>query len=107
MLAESDVRPTGRRDRPNRRNRALFAQLRGLAPCCAPYAAVFLHPQLAQLKHDQRGTSGVVIKPVIEIAGYAAPPPVGIEWAVSAIELPRVADIKHEPQQNGDNSDTT
>jgi hypothetical protein len=34
---------------------ALFAQLRGFAQRCAPDAAVFLHPQLAQLKHDQRG----------------------------------------------------
>jgi hypothetical protein len=53
---------------------ALLDQVCAVAQRCARDAASFIHPQLAQVKHDHRGDDGEPIRPVIEITGYPAPP---------------------------------
>jgi hypothetical protein len=52
---------------------ALLDQVRAFAQRCARGAASFIHPQLADIKHDHRTADGELIRPIIEIAGYPAP----------------------------------
>src|SRR6516165_2297596 len=47
--------------------------LRAFAQRCARDAASFIHPQLADIKHDHRTADGELIKPIIEIIGYPGP----------------------------------
>ena len=52
---------------------ARLDHLRAFAQRCARDAASFIHPQLADIKHDHRTADGELIRPIIEIAGYPAP----------------------------------
>ena len=51
---------------------ARLDHLRAFAQRCARDAASFIHPQLADIKHDHRTADGELIKPIIEITGYPA-----------------------------------
>ena len=67
---------------------------------------MFLHPQLAQIKHDHRAADCELVKPVIEIAGYPvamelAPPTPALALAKAKTEVARyvqlrLAAIKHD-----------
>jgi hypothetical protein len=46
--------------------------VRAFAQRCTRDAVTFIHPQLAQVKHDHRTENGKLISPVIEITGYPA-----------------------------------
>ena len=52
---------------------ARLDHLRAFAQRCARDAASFIHPQLADIKHDHRTADGELIKPIIEIIGYPGP----------------------------------
>jgi hypothetical protein len=51
---------------------SLRDQVRAFAQRCARDAASFIHPQLADIKHDHRTADGELIRPIIEITYPAA-----------------------------------